>query len=106
MSVLPIYNCFHPILKKKTEPVKEINQEVFDFVKNMYDTLYNISNGVGLAANQAGKSLSIFIIDLRAEDSNEKPEPITFINPEIIEFSDDEIDSKKDVSVFLIFLRM
>lgn len=89
MSVLPIYNCFHPVLKQPTKPIEEFNQELVDLVKNMYDTLYNISNGVGLAANQVGVSKSVFIVDLRNED---KSEPITFINPEIISFSDDLVE--------------
>ncbi|HXK40651.1 MAG TPA: peptide deformylase [Candidatus Paceibacterota bacterium] len=43
------------------------------------------NNGVGLAANQAGKDLSIFVIDNKlAEESNV---PDAFINPEITEYS-------------------
>ncbi len=90
MSVVPIYNCFHPVLKKVTKPIDEFNQEVKDIVDNLYDTLYNISNGVGLAANQIGYSTSIFIVDVQNGNKDAKKEPITFINPEIISFSDDE----------------
>ncbi|HRP02594.1 MAG TPA: peptide deformylase [Candidatus Kapabacteria bacterium] len=92
MSVLPVYNCFHPILKQATKPVDNINQDIKDFVTNMYETLYNISNGVGLAANQVGGTISIFIVDLQNGNKERKAEPITFINPEIISFSDDLID--------------
>jgi len=89
MSILPIYNCFHPVLKQSTQAIEEFNQELVDLVKNMFDTLYNISNGVGLAANQVGVSKSVFIVDLRNED---KSKPLTFINPEIISFSDDLVE--------------
>ncbi len=89
MSVLPIYNCFHPVLKKSTKPVEEFNQELKDLVNNLYETLYSISNGVGLAANQVGKSLSVFIVDVQNGNKDAKKEPITFINPEIVSFSDD-----------------
>lgn len=89
MSVLPIYNCFHPVLKKSTKPVYEFNQDVKDLVNNLYHTLYSISNGVGLAANQVGTSLSVFIVDVQNGNKDAKKEPITFINPEIVAFSDD-----------------
>lgn len=90
MSVLPIYNCFHPVLKKSTKPIAEFNQELKDLVNNLYETLYSISNGVGLAANQVGKSLSVFIVDVQNGNKDAKKEPITFINPEIISFSDEK----------------
>jgi len=89
MSVLPIYNCFHPVLKKQTNPVAEFNQDTKDLVNGLYETLYSISNGVGLAANQVGKSLSVFIVDIQNGNKDAKKEPITFINPEIVSFSDD-----------------
>jgi len=89
MSVLPIYNCFHPVLKKSTKPVSEFNQDVKDLVNNLYHTLYSISNGVGLAANQVGISLSVFIVDIQNGNKDAKKEPITFINPEIVSFSDE-----------------
>jgi peptide deformylase len=90
MSVIPIYNCFHPILKKKTNPVKNIDGQVNQLVTNMFDSLYNISNGVGLAANQVGETHSLFIIDMSVGSDNPKTEPMVMINPEIITYSDDE----------------
>lgn len=92
MSLLPIYNCFHPILKQKTKPITEFNQDIKNLVDNMYETLYNISNGVGLAANQVGNLNSIFIVDLNNGNKETKKDPITFINPEIIAFSDEEVE--------------
>ncbi len=96
MAVLPIYNCYHPLMRKKTNPVTNINDEVRKLADDMYDTLYNISNGVGLAANQVGGNLSLVVIDISiAEDDDDvhgRPKtPITMINPEIIEFSEEEI---------------
>jgi peptide deformylase len=45
------------------------------------------NNGVGLAANQVGEDLSIFVIDKNLAEINNIPD--TFINPEIIEYSND-----------------
>ncbi len=66
------------ILEQKTEPVTEINQEIKEIVKEMKKTMMKF-NGVGLAANQIGKNLSIFI----AENNGQI---LTFINPEIVSF--------------------
>lgn len=50
------------------------------------------NNGVGLAANQASKDLSIFVIDKKLAEENNVPD--AFINPEITEYSkeSDEIE--------------
>lgn len=90
MAVLPVYNCFHPVLRQSTEPIKEFDQELIDLVDNMYDTMYNIPNGVGLAGNQVGEKKSVVVIDTSIGQENAKPNPITLINPEILELSDDE----------------
>ena len=44
-------------------------------------------SGVGLAANQIGHDISIFIIDEKTAKAYEKPD--VYINPEITEHSDD-----------------
>jgi len=90
MAVIPIYNCFHPVLKRKTQEIKNIDGSIKTLVGNMFDSLYNISNGVGLAGNQVGEEKSLFIIDLSIGTDNPKTEPMVFINPQITEFSEDE----------------
>lgn len=49
--------------------------DLADFVKDMFDTLYD-SGGVGLAAIQLGVPLRVFVMDVR--------EPYVFINPKIV----------------------
>ena len=45
------------------------------------------NNGIGLAANQVGQDLAIFVIDKNLADENQVPD--AYINPEITEFSKD-----------------
>ncbi len=93
MAVLPIYNSFHPVLKNKATKVESIDDSVRKLVEDMYDTLYNISNGVGLAANQVGDKRAVIVIDLGVgEEDKELSEQITMINPEIIENSEETDD--------------
>lgn len=60
-----------PILKRKSEKVREINDEIKKLAGDMIETLKK-SGGVGLAAPQIGESKRIIIVKTEA-----------FINPEI-----------------------
>lgn len=89
MSLLPIYNCFNPVLKKKTEKVEHIDENLKKLVENMFETMYN-ADGIGLAANQVGVSKSLVIIDISRNDNFKNQPPLVLINPEIITFSEEK----------------
>lgn len=85
MAILPIITYNDPILRKKTEPVKEDSPELQMLIDDMFDTMYNAS-GVGLAAPQIGKLLRIFVVDADAiTEQSDEPDlgPMVFINPQI-----------------------
>ncbi len=76
--------------KTKPVPVEEIKagkyaQLVLDMKKSMIDNI-----GVGLAANQLGQDLSIFVIDPKVALAGKVPE--AYFNPEITEYSDETDD--------------
>ena len=79
---LPIVVYGDPVLEKKGEKVKEINDEIKQLVEDMYETMV-AAPGIGLAAPQIGKSLQLAIIDLSAGENPE--ERLVLINPEIFE---------------------
>ena len=58
-----------------------------ELILNMKQTMID-NNGIGLAANQVGKDLSIFVIDEGLAKEYEASE--VFFNPEITEYSKDE----------------
>jgi peptide deformylase len=89
MAVVPVYNCYHPVLRKPTEKVEKVDEEIKQLIQNLFDTLYNIDNGVGLAANQIGVSKSVVVIDTSMNGREEGSGKIVLINPEIIDFSED-----------------
>ncbi len=92
MAVLPIYSCFHPLLKKPTTEVKEINDEIKKLVDDMFESMYK-ADGIGLAANQVGISKSLIVIDINAsKDKKHDEPPVTMINPVIEEFSEEEVE--------------
>ena len=88
--VLPIYAYGQPVLKKRAEEVNINDEGLNEFIANMWDTMYH-AGGVGLAAPQVGKSLRIFLVDTaQIEDDENVGIKEVFINPEILEFSEDE----------------
>lgn len=72
------------LLHKKLEPVAEITPEILEFIENMRKTMLE-AKGVGLAANQVGKDLQIFVIDAKLADEHKIPD--AYINPELTEYS-------------------
>lgn len=85
--ILPIIAYGHPILKKKAESIDQEFENLDEFIKDMWETMYN-AQGVGLAAPQVGKSIRIFTIDtIQVMEDDEKDSGIkqVFINPTMIE---------------------
>ncbi|MBM2815523.1 MAG: peptide deformylase [Ignavibacteria bacterium] len=93
MAILPIYNCFHPVLKKKTEEVTNFDGELKKFVDDMLETMYH-ADGIGLAANQVGHSKSVIVLDMSVsnDDKYRNAKPIIMINPRIHSFSEEEVE--------------
>lgn len=88
--ILPIYLYGQPVLRKEAEEI-ENTPELKQFIADMYETLTG-AEGCGLAAPQVGKAWRLFVVDGSdlAEDYPEcKGFKRTFINPEIIEESEE-----------------
>lgn len=70
------------VLRKVSEPVSEINDEIREILNNMVETMHSV-NGVGLAAPQVGINKRMFVIDI-GDDKVRK-----VINPEFLEMSEE-----------------
>ena len=79
MAIRRIVTEEDPLLRKKSRPVKEIDDRTKEIVADMIETLHSTSNGIGLAAPQVGILRRIFVIDMGEGDG-----PIVFINPEVL----------------------
>lgn len=62
MAVRPITVIGHKALHQPTRKVREVNDEVRTLVADMFETM-EAAEGVGLAANQVGVRLRIFVYD-------------------------------------------
>lgn len=71
------------ILRQKTKPVEHFDEELRSFAADLIFTMYQ-RDGVGLAATQVGRDISVFAIDTEWSKDDAKPHPIVMINPQII----------------------
>jgi peptide deformylase len=79
MAILNILHYPDPRLRKKALPVENVDNEIKQLVDDMFETMYQ-APGIGLAATQADVQKRIIVIDISEDKSN----PLCFINPEII----------------------
>lgn len=84
MALRNIRTAGDPILEKVCKPVKEMNERTKELIDDMFETMY-ATGGVGLAAPQVGVLKRLCVIDI----SPEQDHPLVFINPEIIESSEE-----------------
>ena len=69
-----------PILRKKCEPLENVDDNVRKLMNDMLETMYK-APGIGLAAIQVGILKRIVVIDI---SKKEKKTPLFLVNPEII----------------------
>lgn len=84
MSIYKIVKYGDPVLRKKTQEITEITEDIKQLAFDMLETMY-AAPGVGLAAPQIGLSLKLCVIDVMPEG---KKEPYILINPQIIDGTD------------------
>lgn len=93
MAILPILEAPDPRLRTISSPVETIDDDLQRLIDDMLETMYD-APGIGLAAIQVGVPKRVLVIDLQepesdAEDAPPVKKPMVFINPEILETSED-----------------
>jgi peptide deformylase len=91
--ILPIIGYGDPVLRKIGEEITPEYPNLNEVITNMYETMYNAC-GVGLAAEQVGLSIRLFVIDTtpfsddedleQADQAKLKGFKRTFINAKMI----------------------
>jgi peptide deformylase len=81
----------NPILEKPAEPVREITPELRDLARAMLDAMY-AADGVGLAAEQVGRTEALCVIDVPPDAQGRDAElnagvkmPMVMFNPVVSE---------------------
>tara|TARA_B100000579_G_C22784560_1_gene831189 strand:+ start:883 stop:1428 length:546 start_codon:yes stop_codon:yes gene_type:complete len=78
--MMDIVTYGNPILNRKCKAVKNFSN-IESIIDNMFDTMYE-AEGIGLAANQVGLDMNIFIIDVTHTDEVEDTH--VFVNSKIL----------------------
>jgi peptide deformylase len=98
--ILPIRLFGDPVLRERADEVTGDSPELQGLIDDMIETMH-AAPGIGLAATQVGRKERVFVIDLsrrETEESDQEPDeamavgPMVFINPEILDESDVEVE--------------
>jgi peptide deformylase len=79
MAVLDILHFPDLRLRKRAERVARVDDALRHLIDDMFETMY-AAPGIGLAATQIGMAQQVLVADV----SEDKTQPLTVINPEII----------------------
>jgi len=96
MALRTILHYPEPLLKQKSEPVTEFNDDLRQLAEDMAETMYD-APGVGLAAPQVGELKRMIVIDCAGSD--EQADLIVAVNPEIIASEGDTVEEEGCLSV-------
>ncbi|MHA7871275.1 MAG: peptide deformylase [Hyphococcus sp.] len=86
MAIREIITAPDPRLRQVSRPVEKVDDALRALMDDMLETMY-AAPGIGLAAIQVGEPLRVIVMDLAGED--EPPQPRYFVNPEILDPSDE-----------------
>ncbi len=83
MTIQKIITEPNTLLRKISEPVEKIDNNLKSFMKDMIETMYE-APGIGLAAVQLGILRRVIVIDI-SKDENKNP--LFIVNPKILNIS-------------------
>lgn len=94
MAILEILHYPDPRLRNKAEPVTQVDADIRQLVKDMFETMYD-APGIGLASIQVNVPKRVIVVDV----SENHDQPVCLINPEIIEKEGEETMDEGCLSV-------
>ncbi len=86
MALRHIITLPDPKLRLISKPLERVDDSVRKLLDDMVETMHE-APGIGLAAIQIAEALRLVVVDLAKKD--EPPQPLCFINPEIVWSADD-----------------
>lgn len=94
MAQLKVLHYPDPRLRNLALPVASVDDEIRKLVDDMFETMYE-APGIGLAAIQVNVPKRVIVIDI----SNDRSQPLCFINPRIVSRRGDEETEEGCLSV-------
>ncbi len=96
MAVLPIRIYGDPVLRTRAQEITRVDEGIKKLAKEMVWALKRAS-GIGLAANQVGQAVRLFVVDrslFQADDS-----PLVVINPQVVAFHGEQLQEEGCLSL-------
>ena len=94
MAVRPVVIWPDSRLREPTVPIAAVDDSVRALYQDLCDSMY-AENGLGMASLQIGDNRKLFVVEPKLAGRAETDPPLAFINPEILEVSDDQQDSEE-----------
>ena len=94
MALLPILHFPDPRLRKIAHPVETVDDTTRALIDDMLETMY-AAPGIGLAATQVNAQQRIIVMDV----SEDKSQPLVFINPTLLNCTGQEESEEGCLSV-------
>jgi len=94
MAVRPVVIWPDPRLREPSQPIATIDDSVRELYRDLVDSMY-AENGLGMAALQLGDPRRMFIVEPKLAGRGETDPPLCFINPEVLETSEEMQDSEE-----------
>ena len=94
MAVRPVVIWPDGRLREPTVAIATIDDSVLALYQDLCDSMY-AENGLGMASLQIGDTRKLFVVEPRLAGLAETDPPIAFINPEVLEVSDELQDSEE-----------
>jgi len=94
MAKLPIIEFPDPRLRTVAKPVQSVDKRIRQLIDDMFETMYD-APGIGLAATQVDVHLRLLVLDV----SEDKSQPMVFINPEIVSSEGSQVYQEGCLSV-------
>jgi len=98
MARLEILEFPDPRLRTRAQPVEQFDAALARLIDDMFETMY-AAPGIGLAATQVNVHRRLIVIDI----SENKNQPLVFINPKILSHEGLEVNEEGCLSVPQIF---
>lgn len=83
MPLRPVLQFPDKRLRRISEPVSAVTDEVRSLAEDMLDVMYD-EPGIGLAAPQLGEAIRLIVVDTDWTEEDGERNPIVAVNPEIV----------------------
>jgi peptide deformylase len=94
MAVRSVVIWPDPRLRAASVPIEAVDESVRQLYRDLCDSMY-AENGLGMAALQLGDNRRMFVVEPKLAGRLEEDPPVCFMNPEVLETSEDMQDSEE-----------